>query len=55
MPGKHITTITELKVFVQDLIDGNDPYVSDRIKVRELTNSYIDGNSTKRIVEFLGL
>lgn len=39
--------------FFRDLIEGNDPLREKREEVMHLTNQYTDGNSTKRVVDWL--
>ena len=39
--------------FFRDLTEGNDPHREKREELMRLTNQYIDGNSTKRVVDWL--
>ena len=39
--------------FFSDLVDGNDPLREKREELMHLTNQYVDGNSTKRVVDWL--
>lgn len=39
--------------FFSDLVDGNDPLLEKREELMHLTNQYVDGNSTKRVVDWL--
>lgn len=55
MPGKKITNIEELISFISDIKENNDEFYEERKAINDLANKYKDGNSTKRIVEFLGM
>src|SRR5699024_7131322 len=55
MPGAKITNFKALKQFVMDINENRDSYYKERIKINNLVNKYQDGNSTKRMVEFLNL
>lgn len=55
MPGEKITTIEELIEFLNDIKEGNDRFYDERKKINNLANKYQDGNSTKRIIEYLGM
>lgn len=55
MPGEKIETIEGLISFIEDIKDGNDKYYGERKKINDLANRYQDGNSTKRLVEYLGM
>ena len=55
MPGEKITTIDELFKFINDVIEGNDKFYEERKRINDLANKYKDGDSTKRIIEFLEL
>ena len=39
--------------FFSDLVDGNDPLREKREELMHLTNQYVDGNSTQRVVDWL--
>lgn len=55
MPGHHIKSIEELKIYFEDVISDNDLYKAERSKVNELVNYYQDNNNRKRILDFLGI
>jgi len=55
MPGHKITNLDELKRFILDIKEGKDDYYEERKKVNDLANKYKDGNSTKRLMDFLGI
>ena len=43
----------DFEPFFRDLTEGNDPHREQREALTHLTNQYIDGNSTKRVVDWL--
>lgn len=53
--GYHIFNLQELEKSMQDIIEGKDIYKEERKKIINLFHKYQDGNSSKRIVEFLNL
>lgn len=55
MPGEKIKTTDELQQFIMDIKDGKDNYFQERVEVNNLVNKYKDGNSTKRLVDFLNM
>lgn len=55
MPGKKITNIEELVSFITDIKEDKDEFYIERKAVNHLANKYKDGNSTKRIIDFLGM
>ncbi len=48
-----LETAQDFEPFFRDLIAGNDPLREKRDELMHLTNQYIDGNSTKRVVDWL--
>lgn len=55
MPGHKIYNKEQLAKFINDICSNNDLYLEDRKKMVELCHKYRDGNSSKRILEFLKL
>lgn len=53
MPGVKITDFAGLLAFLQDVSDGNDRYVKARENLISNLFEHHDGNSCKRIVEYL--
>ena len=43
----------DFEPFFRDLTEGNDPRREQREALTRLTNQYVDGNSTKRVVDWL--
>ncbi len=48
-----LETVEDFEPFFRDLITGNDPLREKREELLHLTNQYVDGNSTKRVVDWL--
>src|SRR5699024_8529678 len=44
MPGHHIKTIKELKMFLFDVLNGQDVYKNERLRINNLVNFYQDDN-----------
>lgn len=55
MKGYHIYNISELKKALLDIKQGKDIYREERNMIISQFHSHIDGNSSKRIVKYLGL
>lgn len=51
--GPELATLEDFEAFFQDLVSGNDPYRESRERIKHLTNQYTDGNSAKRVVDWL--
>lgn len=49
----QLETPQDFERFFADLISGNDPLREKRDELMHLTNQYTDGNSTKRVVDWL--
>lgn len=47
-PGMKMKNLNDLEQFIDDLINGKDDYVQDRMKVNDLANQYKDGCNCKR-------
>ncbi len=55
MPGPLIRTRGELYDALARLKRGEDPYVQDRLRVKNAIFRYQDGNNTRRVLELSGL
>ena len=55
MAGHEIKNRKDLYMFVADIAAGKDPYGENRKKLFTKVFKYHDGNSSKRVVELLGL
>lgn len=51
--GEYINNFSEFKTFLQNISTGNDIAKNDREKIKKTLHKYNDGNSSKRIYEFL--
>ena len=55
MPGHIIHGQEEFIQFIEDVVNGKDPYAADRKRVFDLFFKYHDGYSCKRLAEPLAL
>ena len=55
MPGHIIHNQKEFIQFIEDVVEGKDPYAADRKRVFDLFFKFHDGNSCQRLTEYLGL
>lgn len=55
MTGSKIYTLDDFLKFVDDIRDGNDPFREARQELRRKVHNHFDANSSRRIVEYLGL
>lgn len=55
MPGHHIYNESDLYKFFDDIVIGNDPYISDREKLRPIFNKYLQNGNCRRLAEFMEL
>lgn len=55
MPGYHVYNIAELKKAVMDIAEGKDVHKTDRDKLMPIMHKFTDGNSSKRVLDFLGI
>ncbi len=55
MPGEKIKNYKDLKAFIDHLDKGKDDYREERIKINKVFNEFVDGDSSKRLAEFLNL
>ncbi len=51
--GPELATPEDFEAFFRDLVSGNDPYRESRERIKHLTNQYTDGNSARRVVDWL--
>ena len=51
--AEMLDTPEDFERFFRDLTEGNDPHREKREELTRLTNQYIDGNSTTRVVDWL--
>lgn len=51
--GPELNTAEDFEAFFRDLAAGKDPYREKRGEIKRLTNQYTDGNSAKRVVDWL--
>lgn len=54
MPGHHIYTMDELRQFIADVAEGNDPYKDKRAEIRPEVQTYTDGFSN-RILDYFNI
>ncbi|MCM1577856.1 MAG: CDP-glycerol glycerophosphotransferase family protein [Ruminococcus sp.] len=55
MPGYHVYSIAEMEDAILEIADGKDIYKPDREKLMPAMHRYTDGNSSKRVLDFLGI
>jgi len=55
MPGEKIATFKDLENFLLDIKNGIDKYGEIRKEVNKKVNKFIDGESSKRLIEFLDI
>lgn len=51
--GEYVNNFDELKSFLKNISSGNDTSKDDRQKIKDLLHKHHDGNSSKRVYEFL--
>ncbi len=51
--GEKIYTADDLCRFIEDVANGKDNLKKERNEIKELTNAYCDGSSTKRVAEWI--
>ena len=54
-PGHHVFNKEELFKAIEDIAKGLDPYKEQRHDLLPIMHKYQDGNSCKRIVDYIGL
>lgn len=55
MPGYHVYNINDLQSSLIEISNGIDKFKADRSKLLKLYHEYNDGNSSKRILNFLSI
>ena len=55
MPGHIIYNQKDFIGFIEDVVNEKDPFEKKRNEISNLFFKYHDGNSSKRLVEYLGL
>jgi CDP-glycerol glycerophosphotransferase (TagB/SpsB family) len=55
MPGEKILNYDDYIRFIEQIINEDDKYVKERLKINDLCNTYKDGNNSKRILDFCGI
>lgn len=55
MPGHQVETMEQLFASFEETFNDRDPYREDRERVMKQYHTYRDGNTSKRIVEYLKL
>ena len=53
MGGEKIYTSDDFETFIENVATGKDVLRDARRKSNEMSNFYQDGNSSKRVVEFI--
>lgn len=53
--GDHVKNIGDLKKSILNVSDGIDKYKNQRHDILPLIHSHVDGNSSQRIINYLGL
>lgn len=55
MPGEKIYSLKDMRRMIKDVIEGRDPYQEERHKIFDMVYKYHDGESCKRLTEFMKL
>lgn len=55
MPGHIIFNQNDFMAFIDDVVNGKDPYMQERRRISDLFFKYHDRNSSQRLAEFLDL
>lgn len=53
LAGERIYSLADLEIFIRNVAEGVDNTIDSRRAVKELTNKYLDANSSKRVYEFI--
>ena len=51
--GEHLSSTDELLAFLTDVSEGKDRMLAERTAVKEKINDYLDGNSSRRVYDFI--
>lgn len=54
-PGHHVYNKEQLFEAISDIAEGKDLYKGERNKLLPIMHKYQDGNSCKRIIDYIGL
>lgn len=54
-PGRKILTFSDFKCFIDNVVDDKDDYIEKRTEALSWLYKYTDGDSSKRIAEYMGL
>lgn len=49
----RVASVEELENYLDDLVSGRDDKAAGRKEIREMTNTYFDGNSAQRVTDFI--
>lgn len=49
----RVPTMEDLEIHLEKLVSGQDDKAAGRKEIRELTNTYFDGNSAQRVADFV--
>lgn len=49
----RVPTLEDLEIHLEKLVSGQDDKAAGRKEIRELTNTYFDGNSAQRVADFV--
>lgn len=53
LKGYYIYTLSDMENFISSVCDGKDEFYEERLRIKHLTNDFIDGNSSKRVCDFI--
>lgn len=51
--GTYLRNMDDIKEFIRDVSAGKDPTLEERRQVKEKINDFLDGNSSKRVYDFI--
>ena len=51
--GEHLKSTDELLAFLTDVCEGKDRMLAERTAVKEKINDFLDGNSSRRVYDFI--
>lgn len=51
--GEYINTLDDFKIFLKNIASGNDIAKEERLNVKKILHKFQDGNSSKRVYDFL--
>lgn len=55
MKGYHVYSIPEIEKAIKEIIDNKDIYKPEREKILSLYHAYLDGNSSQRVLDAIGI